>query len=269
MSSGSGLRPGWGEVKTENGRISYLVSGADHGGTPLVLLPSLGGSASHWGAFGRRLAAERRTIAIDPPGFGRSSAAPGWLSIRGLAEQLLTALDQLALHRFHLFGCSLGALLATRLALLAPERSEALLLASAAARGRDFAPRRPARALRLARDFLTSPYPKPAIARDISGSGSEAAQPPVADPHWSRARLVRYLGAVLSHDVSLELAQLRMPVLVLYGEKDVLLSKAAQQRLTAGMAQAELRALPGAGHDLVNEAPEACAAAVLQFLRER
>lgn len=263
-------RDGWGQVSTARGRISFLARGAGRAKTPLVLLPSLGGGAGHWGKFGEKLAAERRTIALDPPGFGHSSAPPIWLSTRVLAEQLLAALDALGVVSFALFGCSLGALLATRLALLAPERVEALLLASAAVRGRDFVPLRAQRAFRLLRDIVVNRHPKRSIARDIAHGtipSTDEPPPPVAGASWSRARLLHYAGAAFSHDASKELKRLTMPVLVLYGEQDGLLGTTTQQRLREGLAHADFRVFRGAGHDLVNEAPEDCAQAVLRFLR--
>jgi pimeloyl-ACP methyl ester carboxylesterase len=262
------LQDGWGAVPTTRGRISFLVSGAGGAQPPLVLLPSLGGDAGHWGAFGRQLASERCLLALDPPGFGRSSSPPSWPSTTSLAERLLEALDSLGAADFDLFGCSLGALLATRMALVAPTRVQRLVLASAAARGRDFAPRRLSRAVQLARDFVASPHPKPAIARDIAGS-PEPAAPPVAGASWSRGRVLRFLGAALAHEVTDELDGMRMPVLLLYGERDVLLGASARQRLTEHLPRVQAMTMAGVGHDLLNDAPDACADAVLRFLRER
>lgn len=266
----SALQDGWGTLPTTQGRISFLVSGAGGAEPPLVLLPSLGGDAGHWGAFGRRLAAERCCVALDPPGFGRSSPPVAWLSTTSLAELLLAALDSLHIPHFDLFGCSLGALLATRMAVLAPPRVQMLVLASAATRGRDFAPRRLSRAVQLARDFVASPHPKPAIARDIAGGlAHEAPQSQVAGASWSRGRVLRYLAAALAHDVSIELDRVRMPVLLLRGERDVLLGVCAQRRLRERLPHARAVTFPGVGHDLVNDAADACADAVLPFLRER
>jgi pimeloyl-ACP methyl ester carboxylesterase len=186
-----------------------------------------------------------------------------------LAERLLAALDALSVSRFDLFGCSLGALLATRMAVSAPQRVQRLILASAGARGRDFAPRQLERAVRLVRDFVASPRPKAAIARDVAGSAQPGApQPQVAGASWSRGRVLHFLGAALTHDVSDDLGRLGMPVLLLYGEQDVLLDASAQRRLGARLPRAERVTLAGVGHDLVNEAPDACAEAVLHFLRE-
>jgi pimeloyl-ACP methyl ester carboxylesterase len=264
------LNDGAGEVTTARGHHSFWIAGASQqAGAPLVLLPSLGGAAQKWGAFGRRLAAERCIIALDPPGFGRSSPPPAWLTTRVLAVHLLAALDALRVERFDLLGCSLGGLVAMRAASMAPERIEKLVLASVAERGRDFAPRSPALALRLVHDFVTSPRPKRDIARDIAASdGREKATTAVADASWSRGRLLHFLGAALAHDAGSDLRQLNMPVLLLHGEQDVLLGADAQQRLRERLPRAVLRTVPGVGHDLVNEAPDACAETVLQFLQK-
>lgn len=273
MSSANSVpeQDGWGEVQVSDGWISYLARGRPGQGLPLVLLPSLGGGAAGWGELGARLAAERFTLALDPRGFGRSSPPASRLSTRGMAQEMLAALDALNVPRCDLFGISLGSLIASWLAILAPRRVGHLVLASCAARGTDYVPRRPALAWRLLRDALTKPNPRPALARDVAtrseSKAAQRAEAGAARGAWSRRRLLHFLNAVARHDVRAELARLRAPTLLLHGELDAILGREAQATLLAGIPHARLFELAGAGHNLVEEAAEPSARSILEFLR--
>jgi pimeloyl-ACP methyl ester carboxylesterase len=59
------------------------------------------------------------------------------------------------------------------------------------------------------------------------------------------------------------LGELRMPVLVLAGERDAKFTALAR-RLAAALPAARLRLVPGAGHALPLEAPAAVAAAIAE-----
>src|SRR4051812_18013606 len=269
MNEPARLRQGWGEVVHRGRRISFRVQGTESARPPLVLLPSLGGGARHWGEFGRLLSADRQTVAVEPLGFGDSSPPPLRLSTLRLAQEVLFTLEAVKLQSWDLFGLSLGALLATQLALLAPERLHRLVLASCAARGRDFVPRRLATGLRLLSDFVVHARPKPAIARDIAvadGADPCDARADVGGAGWSRVRLLHFLAASAAHDVHAMLPRISAPVLVLHGERDAILSPASQQRLLAQLPRASYRELPGAGHDLVSEAPQSSAQLIAGFL---
>jgi pimeloyl-ACP methyl ester carboxylesterase len=75
------------------------------------------------------------------------------------------------------------------------------------------------------------------------------------------------LSAVAGHDVREELRRLRLPTLLLHGERDVILDRESQAKLLALMPTARLCELPGAGHNLADEAAEASAQLSLEFLR--
>jgi pimeloyl-ACP methyl ester carboxylesterase len=253
-------------------RISYLARGAQTG-RPLVLLPSIGGGAGLWGRFGERLASERRTLELDPPGFGGSSPPALRLSTRAVALELLGALEQLGVEDFDVFGISLGGLLAVWLAILASGRAKGVVLASCAARGLDFAPRSLSKAARLTLDFVGSARPKPALAQDLAARpasvGAARAKRHAGRDAWSRARLLHFLSAALLHDPGDQLLEITAPTLLLHGGQDAILSAGAETRLLARLPNAILQELPNVGHDLIDEAPELAAELTLQFLRER
>jgi pimeloyl-ACP methyl ester carboxylesterase/CRP-like cAMP-binding protein len=90
-------------------------------GEPVVLLHGMENSARYFERLIPDLAADFRVIAPDLRGMGRSEhvtelPAKAWL------DDLLALLDQLGIGTAHLYGVSLGGLLAMRLAIESPER---------------------------------------------------------------------------------------------------------------------------------------------------
>ncbi len=259
-------------------KLSYDVggpasgAGGDH--LPLLLLPSVGGGVELWAEFRRRLDREMVTIALDPRGFGRSSPEPPLPSTRALSCDALEFMDRLGVERFAVFGISFGALIAEELAIAGRERVPKLVLASATARGIDFAPRHLARGLRLAESVLLGDEPKPELAENIV---AESAPPQVlakveasAAAHpWGRMTLLRFLAAAVRHAPGPALARMRAETLLLWGERDPLIGPRARRRLQRTLAQARVSVLAGVGHDLVLEAPQQTAAEVLAFLRSQ
>lgn len=103
------------------------------GGTPLVLLHGSPGSGDDLAGLGRRLAADRRVIAPDLPGFGASQRDVADYSARAHAGYVLALADRLGIERFHAVGFSLGGAVALEIYDRAPERIASLTLLSATA----------------------------------------------------------------------------------------------------------------------------------------
>jgi len=92
------------------------------GNVDLVLLHGWGLNAEVWQSIIPRLSPHYRLHLIDLPGYGRSQAF-GALTLDEMAQQLLPMLPPQAI----VAGWSLGGLVATQLALTAPQRLRALI----------------------------------------------------------------------------------------------------------------------------------------------
>ena len=88
----------------------------------LVLLHGWGLNAEVWQSIIPRFSAHYRLHLVDLPGYGRSQHF-GALTLEQMAAQLLPALPPQAI----VVGWSLGGLVATQLALSAPEKLAALI----------------------------------------------------------------------------------------------------------------------------------------------
>jgi len=95
---------------------------------PLVLVHGWLDNAASFALLAPRLAERFHVIAIDLPGHGHSDHLPPGTIYQHVdyVRAVMAAVDVLALPRFHLLGHSLGAGVATLLAIAAPERVRAL-----------------------------------------------------------------------------------------------------------------------------------------------
>lgn len=106
------------------------VSWGEPDAPPLVALHGWLDNAGSFARLGPLLADRFHVIALDLPGHGHADHLPesATYTHHDYARAVLLAVDALALPRFHLLGHSLGAGVATMVAIAAPERVRALAL---------------------------------------------------------------------------------------------------------------------------------------------
>jgi pimeloyl-ACP methyl ester carboxylesterase len=106
----------------------YLDDGGA-GGVPVLFVHSLAGNTGQWAPQLAHLRPERRAVALDIRGHGRSDPPRnGDYSISSLAADVWAAADALGLERAVLVGHSMGGTVALACAAARPERTAGLLL---------------------------------------------------------------------------------------------------------------------------------------------
>jgi pimeloyl-ACP methyl ester carboxylesterase len=269
------------------------------GGSPRVLL--LHGWPGFWYDWRRvlpPLAAVTTAIAPDFRGFG-ASAKPDWpveqaYSADAQARNVLALLDQLGVQRAVLAGYDIGARVAQRLAQLAPERVEALVLAAPVYPGYGTRPLEPAaQAERWYRHFHQLPQAEALIGHDRETvrlylshfydhwlANKQALRPAefaeivtaYAQPDAVRGSIAWYRANSGSAQVALAASTGRPepitpPTQVLWGEADPILLPAWADRLGETFTHLlGVQILPGIGHFVPFEAPEAFVAAIQTVL---
>jgi pimeloyl-ACP methyl ester carboxylesterase len=229
-------------------RLRYLEAGA---GPPLVLVHGLGSDAANdWGRVVAPLARSYHVYAPDLPGFGRSERPKDAdYSIPMQVEALGGFLDALGIGRARVAGLSMGGWIAARLAGEYPERVERLVLVDAAGMRPDQASPIPAEVLlprdeagvrRLVAAIRHKPPPVPAfLARDILAERLRE--------EWIVRRALESMRPGRDW-LNGTLARATMPVLVVWGRQDALISVAYAAPLAAEFAHARLVVLDGCGH---------------------
>jgi 3-oxoadipate enol-lactonase len=106
-------------------RLRWESSGS---GPPLLLIMGLGLSGGAWWRSVPILAKRFRVIAYDSRGTGGSSALTYNYTTEAMADDALAILDSAGVERAHIYGISLGGMVAQQVALRHPERVDSLVL---------------------------------------------------------------------------------------------------------------------------------------------
>ena len=119
--SGEPLEPG-------SARIAYLDLGDPSSDEAVLLLHGSPGDCDDFRALRGPLAAARRVLVPDLPGFGASQRVVPDYSLRAHAGYALALLDELGIAHVHAVGFSMGGGVALELADRAPERVRSITL---------------------------------------------------------------------------------------------------------------------------------------------
>jgi len=210
-------------------------------------------------------------LAVDLPGHGRSDGAP-LASVEAIADWIAALLDAAGTEAATLVGHSLGSLAVletaarhaqrvTRIALLGPSApmpvADALL---------DAAKRDDHAAFEMINAWSFSP------ADQLGGNpwpglwmtGNSMRLMERSKPGVLYADLAACRGYANGLDAA---AKVRCPTLVIVGERDQMTPPRNAQALIAALADKRVVTIPGSGHSLMAEAPDAVLDALLAFLR--
>ena len=257
-SSGSLVRVGRGPTAT---RLHVEREGQ---GEPLLWITGFAISSEVFSPVISTYAAEFDCIRYDNRGAGRSPAPWRTTSIPELAGDAVRLLDALGIDSAHVYGLSMGGMVAQEVALRFPDRVRGLVLgctshggprsvlpspkiaAALTARGApaELRAQLVGRAL-FSEDFRTR---EPALARRYLG---------LLNAHRTSVRgLVSHLTASVYHDTRSRLSRIAAPTLVLHGDRDALTPPANARLLAEAIPDATLQMVPGAGHGYLLEQPE-------------
>src|SRR3954454_19964478 len=113
-------------AERDGARLYWEETGS---GDPVLLIMGLGMNATGWWRTIPVLAgAGFRVLAFDNRGVGRSDRPPGPYSVPQLADDAVAVLDAAGIERAHVYGISLGGMIAQEIALRHAGRLRALVL---------------------------------------------------------------------------------------------------------------------------------------------
>ncbi len=252
---------------TALGQVHGVTAGSAPG-TPVLLLHQTPRSVDEFAEVMPLLAAERRVVALDTPGYGCSDRVPGRPSVADYACTAVQALDHLGIGRAVIVGHHTGAVIAVEMAAAFPERVERVVLSGPVytdAAGRD----------ELARFFkqwtiaddgshlvekwrkMHEWLPQPALVQrfvvDLFRAGTESEQ-----GHF----------AVADYRMEDRLPLVRCPALLLYCSHDPFATPERAGPLRAAFRPCEEATVEG-GVFAANENARGYAAAVLEYLKRQ
>ena len=253
----------------------------------IVFVHGLSGSWQNWLAQLPDFAASHRVLALDLPGFGRSPMPRQEISIAGYARILDGLLAARGIDAAVVVGNSMGGFIAAELAIAVPQRVERLVLVSAAGlstynepqatralpmlrRGErllaattawaaarsDTLTRRPRLRRELLRLVAAHPERLPAAlaAEQMRGAGT---------PGFFDA-----LASILGYDMRERLPEIACPTLVVWGDRDRLISVRDADTFEQLIPNARKVVFPDTGHVAMLERPAQFNALLEDFLNE-
>jgi len=128
-------------VENQGAKIYWDEKGS---GEPLLLIMGLSYPSYMWHRTRPLLAKRFRTIALDNRGVGQSDVPPGPYSIALMASDAAAVLDAAGVQGAHVFGVSMGGMIAQEFALQYPDRVFSLILGCTASGGPHAVPPEPA-----------------------------------------------------------------------------------------------------------------------------
>jgi pimeloyl-ACP methyl ester carboxylesterase len=261
---------------------SVHVERYGHGGAPIVLLHGFGTYSFLWREIGPQLAAAHRTaLAIDLFGYGESDRPfDSHFGIAAQCEYVDQTLAALRVTKATVVGVDLGGAIALRMAARYAERVERLVLVNPIALDQvpsgdvGLIQSNTARfAIRVSRGVLGA---APLITDLLRAS--------VARPeHMPDALIARYLAPFVGQDGlehlyalarsvdeedmrDVDLTQLDQPTLIVWGDQDRFVPPKFADRLASTVPGSRLIRLPAAGRLVPEEAPDALASMILEFV---
>lgn len=245
-------------------------------GTPLIMIMGLGAPGEKWRHNYEILSQWFECIVPDNRGAGQSDKPElEAYSTDQMSDDITGIMDALGIEKAHVMGVSMGGAIAQMVALKAPERVISLVLTST------FASVSPVfeKALSLICELkdgtdpvvlkqlnLWMTYGQQTQMHDadkIARSAAEDAAYPYPMPAYAYKAQCK---ACLSHDTSARLGELKMPVLIASGAKDLFMNIEKTMELVHGIPHAEFYLSPEGGHVHQWEYSEVYDSLVLGFL---
>ncbi|MGB9203396.1 MAG: alpha/beta fold hydrolase [Terriglobales bacterium] len=255
-------------VENQGAKIYWDEQGQ---GAPVLLIMGLGYTSAMWHRTRPVLAQHFRTIAFDNRGVGLSNVPPGPYSIATMASDAAAVLDAAGIARAHVFGVSMGGMIAQEFALQYPARTRSLILGctspggpSAVLAERKVADMLMARGMTLeqAREAIL-PYiydaatPREKIEEDVSLRQRWLPTP---------AGYMAQLQAILAWEGYSRIARITAPTLVIHGKSDALVPPGNGELIAARIPGAKLVLLEHASHLFLTDRTQAAHKEILEFL---
>lgn len=227
----------------------------------LVMIHGAGGHSRVWQTQVQLLKGSLNTLALDLPGYGETAGRPGD-GLDGYAQWLIHLLKEALPEPSFLMGHSMGGAVVQKVALQEPALLRGIILAGTGAR------------LQVAPMFLEG------LRKNFEETVDTIigfAYAPGADDLLIRegAKLMKEAGVSVVHgdfsscnlfDVRSEVAEIRIPCLILCGAEDKLTPPGLSRKLNESIEGSRLEIIPSAGHMAMIENHTLFNRLVLEFI---
>lgn len=249
--------PLFGSARVKLGDITIYYE-AQGQGESLILLHGALSSANSWKNQIPVFSQQYRVIAFDSRGQGRTTDADVPISYHLMAEDTLRLIDYLEIDSAYIVGWSDGGIIGIDLATHHPERVKALV-----AYGANTSPDGLQESfIEYLRDSSVSDIAKDYGAEYLGLSSQPEHLPIIIEK-------IRIMLLTQPNFTAEELAGIRIPTLVIDGDKDDVVRIDHTIVIAKAIPNAELILLPGMGHKAPDTNPAEWNEAVLEFLKDK
>jgi pimeloyl-ACP methyl ester carboxylesterase len=249
-------------VKTEHVPVQYLEGGS---GQPLVYLHGAGGMTAGDPLL-TKLAESFHVHAPYLPGYGESEEAPELRDMLDITLHTLDVVDALGLKDPILVGHSMGGMIASEMAALAPHDISRLGLICPSGLWLDDHP--------IVDIFATLPFEMPALMFHdaVAGAAMMTAGRNVSDPNFLQTYLVqnarqlgmagRILFPIPDRGLASRMYRIKAKTILVWGDSDRAIPPVYAQEFKRRIKGAQLVSIPEAGHMVIFEKTDQVADAI-------
>jgi len=241
-------------------------------GTPVLLIMGFSYPSDMWYRTRPELSKYYRTIAFDNRGVGRSDVPKGPYPIKLMASDAAAVLDAAEVEKAHIFGISMGGMIAQEFALQYPARVRSLILACTSPGGLHAV--QPKANVLLALVKRASMTPEEArkafipILYDVATPPGRIEEDMAVVRKWipAPAAYSAQMQGIMMWSSYRRLPQITAPTLVIHGDSDRLVPPRNGEIIAARIPGAKHVVIPHAGHIIGTDQPEAARFALAEFL---
>ena len=261
-------------------QVHYRDQGVQSDSVPLILLHGMSSSLNTWDSVVFYLANHRRVISLDLPGFGLSGPSPENMYNFDYYNKFIDSFTRrLQLTNFTLVGNSMGGSIAWNYALFNPAVVDKLVLIDAVGypkRGESGSLGFKIASTPVINNILLFATPKALVRKSLETIYFDQSR--VTDAQVERfhdmairegnraAALLIFKGSFGTSKFKGKIKEIKTPTLVLWGEKDNLISVENAYQFNQDIKGSKLEVYPNVGHVPMEEIPEQVAKSILDFI---
>ena len=264
-------------ARTRDGlELRYEIRG---NGEPVALIMGFGGSGRGWGEpFLKLMEARFRIFVIDNRGTGESDKPDAEFTLGDLAADVAAVLDHAKTPRAHIFGISMGGMIAQEFVLAYPSRTRGLVLGCTNCGSSHSIPADPAAIANLIPAPGMDPVEQARRAFSVacgkaflnSAAGQAILDQAIAEmgnyPMTPMVTFMRQGQAIGGFDSFARLGQIKSRTLIMHGDDDSIVPYPNAEVLHGAIAGSKKHTLKAAGHMFFWEVPEEAVRVAGDFL---
>lgn len=261
--------------------VHYRDEGVQSDSVPLILIHGMSSSLNTWDSVALALAAERRVISLDLPGFGLTGPSPENTYNYDFYSKFIDSFtNRLQLKQFILAGNSMGGGISWNYALHNPKAVSKLILIDAS--GYPKKNESGSLGFKIAstpviNNLMLFVTPKALVRKSLETIYYDQTR--VTDAQVDRfhdiairagnrkAALHIFKGSFATTKNKGQISQIKTPTLILWGDKDNLISVENAYRFKQDIKDSKVEIYQNVGHVPMEEVPKMVANSMLNFVR--